>query len=149
MKTDERKFLEALEEGIALFNEARFMEAYEVWEKQWAEDASEGTDLLQGLLQVAVGLAKLQGGNPKGTAKLLERGIAQLKPYQPQAYDIDIDALVQIAADYRTKALELIDSGQAGGNTVTRAVPESESKPEAQPQQPSKKRPWWSRVFRR
>ena len=144
MKTDERVFLEALERGIELFNEARFMEAYEVWEDQWTQDASDGTDLLQGLLQLAVGLAKLQGGNPQGTKKLLEQGIKQLEPYRPEAYDIDIDALVQIAQEYGSRAQELIETGENRGNTIQRAPAPNGAKSDPI----EKKRGWWTRIFK-
>ena len=135
--------MEALEKGIDLFNEAKFMEAYEVWEERWSEDASDGTDLLQALLQVAVGLAKLQGGNPKGTIKLLDKGLKMLEPYRPEAYDIDIEALVGITEEYRVRAAELVADGKTGGNTVMRAGGPAEEKPA--PEAP--KLPWWKRVF--
>ena len=143
MKSEDEKFLEALEKGIDLFNQAKFLEAYEVWEERWSEDAGDGTDLLQGLLQIAVGLAKLKGGNPKGTLKLLDKGIKMLGPYRPEAYDIDIDALVEIAQEYRTKAADLIAGGKSGGNTIVRA--EEDAQEEAAPV--SLKFSWWKRRF--
>ena len=143
MKTDEEKFLEALEKGIELFNQGKFMGAYEVWEERWFEDASEGTDLLQGLLQIAVGLAKLEGGNPQGTIKLLDKGMGMLSPYRPEAYDIDIDALVEITQEYRAKAADLIANGQSGGNNVVRV--DSDASEEAEPERI--KASWWKRVF--
>ena len=143
MKNEDAEFLRALEKGVALFNEAKFMEAYEVWEERWAEDAGDGADLLQGLLQVAVGLAKLEGGNPKGTIKLLDKGMKMLDAYRPQAYDIDIEALVEIIGEYRTRASDIVGEGRVGSNTLMRAEPVAAEDPKTE----SSQVPWWKRVF--
>jgi len=143
MKSEEELFSEALERGIALFNQGRYMEAYEVWEIRWSEDVTEGTELLQGLLQISVGLAKLEGGNPRGTLKLLDRGMGLLKPYGPEAYDIDIDALLEVVSGFRERAAALIAEGNEGGNTVLSTDRESEWPKEEKP-----RAPWWKRLLR-
>ena len=53
-------FLDALEKGIALFNEQKFFEAYEVFEDRWNIEEDDGADLLQGLLQLSVGCSKFE-----------------------------------------------------------------------------------------
>ena len=143
MKSEDEKFLDALEKGIELFNQAKFMEAYEVWEERWSEEASEGTDLLQGLLQIAVGLAKLRGGNPKGTIKLLDKGMPLLERYRPESYDIDVDALLEITQGYRATAAELVAEGQSGANTITRVKRDGDEEAAGA----SPKVSWWKRVF--
>lgn len=143
MKTEEELFHEALERGIALFNEGRYMEAYEVWEARWSEDMTEGTELLQGLLQISVGLAKLEGGNPRGTLKLLDRGMSLLQPYGPEAYDIDISALLEVVIAFRDRAAALIAEGTEGGNTVA-----STDRANQCPKEETPRRPWWKRLLR-
>src|SRR5688500_4837576 len=86
---EDEGFLAALNRGIALFNEQKFYEAYEVWEERWNEEVSDGADLLQGLLQIAVGFAKLTSGSPQGTVKLLQSGAEKLRLYAPRAYELD------------------------------------------------------------
>lgn len=142
MKSEEELFSEALERGIALFNEGRYMEAYEVWEARWSEDMTEGTELLQGLLQISVGLAKLEGGNPRGTLKLLDRGMGLLKPYGPEAYEIDIDSLLEVVGGFRERAATLIAAGNEGGNTVVSTDQASQEPVEERP-----RRPWWRRLL--
>ena len=144
MKSEEELFREALERGITLFNEGRYMEAYEVWETRWSEDLTDGTELLQGLLQISVGLAKLEGGNPRGTLKLLERGMELLQPYGPEAYDIDIDALLGVVSSFREQAAALIAAGNEGGNTVVSTEGQSEW-----PKEETPRAPWWKRFLRR
>jgi predicted metal-dependent hydrolase len=88
------EFVAALERGIALFDRQEYVAAYEVWEAQWAQEQSEGANLLQGLLQLAVGLEKLQSGQTPGAQKLLAGGAAILDAYRPESYGVDVDALL-------------------------------------------------------
>ena len=145
MKSAEEQFRESLEAGIELFNQGLFMEAYEVWEERWVEDAGEGTELLQGLLQISVGLAKLKEGSPRGTVKLLNTGLALIDPYRPEVYDIDVEALVEVVTSYRAKAEALIAEGREGGNTV---VARSSAEEEITEEQPGR-RPFWRRFWGR
>ncbi len=118
---DDPGFLSALEKGIALFNEQRFFEAYEVWAERWSEESGDGSDLLQGLVQIAVGFAKLSGGDPKGTVKLLDSGANKLGPYAPKAFDLDVDALLALVRDWRAVAAEMLARGGAAGVTLPKA----------------------------
>lgn len=115
MNDDEAAFLAALERGIALFNEQKFYDAYEVWAERWSEEVTEGADLLQGLLQIAVGFAKLAGGQPQGTAKLLQTGSAKLAAYRPEAYGLDIDALLGVVTEWQQAAERMVEAGGAAG----------------------------------
>ena len=108
-------FLEALDRGLDLFNRQQFFEAYEVWSERWSEEITEGADLLQGLIQVAVGFAKLEGGSPQGTVKLLQSGAAKLELYAPSAYGIDVTALLELLERWRQVAEQMIARGGAAG----------------------------------
>lgn len=113
--SDDAAFLAALERGIALFNEQRFYDAYEVWAERWSEEVNEGADLLQGLLQIAVGFAKLSGGEPQGTAKLLHSGATKLEAYRPEAYGLDIDAVLRLVGEWQQVAERMLAVGGAAG----------------------------------
>lgn len=108
-------FLAALDRGLELFNQRQFFEAYEVWSERWSEEVTEGADLLQGLIQVAVGFAKLEGGSPQGTVKLLQSGAAKLELYAPEAYGIDVQGLLEMLERWRRVAQDMIDQGGAAG----------------------------------
>ena len=101
---EEALFRAALERGIALFNQQKYVEAYEVWEERWNVEISEGVDLLQGLLQLAVALAKLSGGNPVGCLKLLDSARQKLLPFAPEAYELDVRALLEAIDAWRQSA---------------------------------------------
>ena len=92
---EEKLFRKALDKGIALFNQQRFEEAYEIWEERWQEETTEGAALLQGLLQIAVGFAKLQGGGTTAAIKLLDSGAEKLRAYAPESYDLDVAAILR------------------------------------------------------
>jgi uncharacterized protein len=60
--------------GILFFNERDFFEAHEVWEDLWAESHGNERRFYQGLIQAAVGLFHLSGGNLGGAVKLYRSG---------------------------------------------------------------------------
>ena len=64
--------------GIAEFDAGNYFEAHEVWEALWIEAEGAERTLLQGLVQVAAGYAKLDVGEVNGARKLFERGLASL-----------------------------------------------------------------------
>lgn len=72
---------EALDRGVALFNEGRFFEAHEMWEFGWHPAPEPERDFWQGLIQIAVGFTHFQRRNVHGAITLLERGAARLSGY--------------------------------------------------------------------
>ena len=70
---------ELLERGRALFDEARYFEAHEVWEEVWHRERGESRTALQGLIQIAAALHKARLGQPRGCVRLLEAGLSKLK----------------------------------------------------------------------
>ena len=77
---------EALERGVALFNQGKFWEAHEAWEEAWLEQEDERKLFLQGLIQVSAGFFKATVQNqPSGCVKLLGAGLEKLAPL-PDSY---------------------------------------------------------------
>jgi uncharacterized protein len=74
-----------LEDGIRQFNEGHWYEAHETWEDLWRETPGEARLFYQGLVQAAVGLCHLAGGNTRGGRRVLERGMKNLQAF-PAAY---------------------------------------------------------------
>jgi hypothetical protein len=87
--------IEALDEGIALFNERQFFEAHEVWEDAWRTADGEDRLLLHGLIQVAAGFHKLQCGRPGGAVALFSKGTEKLAAVGPDlARRLDLRSLL-------------------------------------------------------
>jgi hypothetical protein len=94
----ERLFVEFL----YYFNVTRdYFECHEVLEQLWME---EGRDpLLQGLLQVAVGLYHHRNGNVSGARKLFGAAVDKLAHHPPDALGIDLGRLLADAREYKAK----------------------------------------------
>ncbi|HEX9697432.1 MAG TPA: DUF309 domain-containing protein [Actinomycetota bacterium] len=72
---------EALDRGIAHFNNGRFFEAHEMWEFAWHPSPAPDRNFWQGITQVAVGFTHFQRGNVTGAVTLLDRGATKLETY--------------------------------------------------------------------
>lgn len=104
-------FFRDLEAGIDRFNRREYFEAHEVWEDRWNEEAGDSRRFLQGLIQVAAGLYKLQCRAPPGAVKLLGAGIEKLKPYGERYCGVDLRALAYAADHWRRAAEAMLTSG--------------------------------------
>ncbi|MCY9515078.1 DUF309 domain-containing protein [Paenibacillus apiarius] len=77
---------------IKLFNEERdYYACHDVMEELWLEEGRK--PLLQGLLQVAVGLYHFQNGNHRGAIKLLEAALDKLNLYPEYIMGIHLEKL--------------------------------------------------------
>lgn len=81
------------------FNQTRdFFECHEVMEQLWLEN---GRNLvLQGLLQIAVGLYHHHNGNPNGAIKLLSAGLEKLSNPLVSPLGIDVDKFLADSEAY-------------------------------------------------
>jgi uncharacterized protein len=68
-----------------LHNEGEFYEAHEAWEQIWIDELDDRWRIfVQGLIQVTSAFHKLfVQREPRGAARLLERGLAKLDDYPP------------------------------------------------------------------
>lgn len=89
-------------EFLYYFNTARdYFECHEVMEELWLEEGR--SPLLQGLLQVAVGLYHHGNGNVSGAIKLLTAALEKLEPQPDDALGIDLGLLRKQSAEYVAK----------------------------------------------
>ena len=89
-----------LEEGVLLFNDAKFYEAHEVWEDLWRATAEPRLKTCyQGLIQAAVGLHHLGRGNPIGGRSQIGKAIRNLEAGAAAVVDIDIPGLIRQLGD--------------------------------------------------
>jgi predicted metal-dependent hydrolase len=78
-----------LESGIRAFNEGHYFEAHELWEDVWRASSGSTRTFVQGLVQVAVGLHHLKGGNRRGGLHVLRRGLDKLERAPAECQGID------------------------------------------------------------
>ncbi len=65
-------------EGIALFNEGRYFECHEAWERLWLRTEGEERAFLHAMIQMAAALHHLERGNMKGATSIHARAQARL-----------------------------------------------------------------------
>ncbi len=82
--------------GADAFNTGRFFTAHEIWEDLWLETVGPEKLLLQGLVQIAAGYAKVETGVRAGALKLLARGLDRVRQSGSVALDSFADG---VAAD--------------------------------------------------
>jgi predicted metal-dependent hydrolase len=76
MLENERRRL--MEEGARAFNSGEFFVAHELWEAVWNAIDEPSRTWVQGMIQLAAGLYKLQQDRPELCRALLQKGIAKL-----------------------------------------------------------------------
>jgi len=82
-----------LQRGVAAFNAGNFFEAHEIWEDLWGETVGQEKLLLQGLVQIAAGYAKVESTLRAGALKLLTRGLEHIRPFLPAASGLSLFAM--------------------------------------------------------
>jgi hypothetical protein len=77
----------------ALFNAGLFFEMHELLEGDWRRATGDLKTILQGLIQVAVGLHHHTEGNIRGALTRLRAGNEKLRRFRPTAQGIDLEGL--------------------------------------------------------
>jgi predicted metal-dependent hydrolase len=72
-----------LDEGIVLFNDGRFWDAHEAWERIWQRHDEPWRFFVQGLIQAAAAHHQLQRGVRHGAVKHLLNALAKLDGAPP------------------------------------------------------------------
>ncbi len=83
-----------LQEGIELFNQRKFFEAHEIWERLWL-NAKEEKKFLQGLIFIAGGYYHYQNKNIRGAKLFLERGINYLSKHNKEVNFIETGKFIK------------------------------------------------------
>lgn len=96
--------LAQLERGVAQFNERRFYECHDTLEELWSGLRGGARDLVQGLIQVAVGFYHLGNGNRPGAVRLFDRGLERLARYPGAPAGLDLASLRAALAHWRAAA---------------------------------------------
>jgi predicted metal-dependent hydrolase len=89
-----------LTRGVERFNAGEFFTAHEIWEAMWLDTVGAEKLLLQGLVQIAAGYAKVETGARGGAIKLLTRGLERVRQFGPVALGLAIGPFVEgVSAD--------------------------------------------------
>jgi predicted metal-dependent hydrolase len=95
-------------EGRACFRRGEFYEAHEHWEAVWDEADDPERRWIQGMIQVATGLHKVQRGRSDIALGLLRRALDKLRDAPAVISDIDVAGMVTDARE----AVAAIDRGE-------------------------------------
>lgn len=107
---------EALEQGVALWEQHRFFEAHECLEDVWHQAQVGDREFWKGVIQVAVGCVHHQRGNADGCVTLLRRAADYLDPYPAAHHGLDTERL-------RRLARAMADAVEDAGATITHDYP--------------------------
>jgi uncharacterized protein len=90
-----------LQAGIELFNDGRYWEAHEAWERDWMPDRK-GPDsgFYKGLIQVAAGCLHYTRRNRRGALNKWRSGADYLRPYLPSHRGVQLKQLVEAVDGY-------------------------------------------------
>ncbi|MHB8875609.1 MAG: DUF309 domain-containing protein [Myxococcaceae bacterium] len=101
-----------LARGGALFNASEPFAAHVAWEVGWLAEGSDERMLLQGLIQVAAALVKLERAEPLGAQKLLARAVEKLRPFVGRSHGVDLEALLPQLEGLRARCASMTSEGR-------------------------------------
>ncbi len=99
------------EEGLLAYARAQFFDAHELWEQLWRDECdTEHKQFLQGLIQVAAAMHKVQAQHKPGPAgSLLARALLRLRVLPDAFGDVQIDRLVREIGEAQAALLLLVE----------------------------------------
>ena len=92
--------------AIDLFDAGRYLAAHELFEELWESTEGPEGDFFKGLLQAAVALHHLEGGNLEGAARLHSGHRRFLAGYQPVHAGIEVTRFLAEMQAFLRPALE-------------------------------------------
>jgi hypothetical protein len=94
-------------EGLQLFNQGQYYPCHDALEKAWVAEERPCRALYQGILQLAIALHHIEGGNYDGADKMLRRAIAKFQQLPPTCQGIDVAELLRTCRRLQQTLLEL------------------------------------------
>ena len=95
--------MNAIEKGVALFNDREFWHAHEAWEEIWLKATGEEKVFLQGLIQLAAAYHHVQRGTFRGGVRLFDAALSKLEPFAAGHLGIDRAEAVTAAIEHRER----------------------------------------------
>ncbi len=118
MDEETREFHDVLARGVEIFNRGEYFEAHDVWEEHWLNTHGSDRCFLQGLIQTAAALYKLEMGNVAGMSKLLSDAVEALGKVTGNEYGIDLPALRMAVGSWKKRADEMIQKKTADADAA-------------------------------
>ena len=103
----------SLARGIAEFNTEQFYACHDTLEAVWMAAEHAEKPFYQGILQISVAFYHLGNLNWRGGAILLGEGLGRLRKFEPNHEGVDVEHLVDEAADWLTLVQEAGPEGVA------------------------------------
>ncbi|MBX7235340.1 MAG: DUF309 domain-containing protein [Caldilineales bacterium] len=98
---------ELVREGLRLFNLGQYYPCHDALEKAWVAEDRPCRALYQGILQLAIALHHIEGGNYDGADKMLRRATAKFQRLPATCQGIDAAGLLQTCRRLQQTLLEL------------------------------------------
>jgi uncharacterized protein len=95
----------AFDVGVQLFNDGRYKDAHEQFERGWLASEGPDADFHKGLIQACICLHHLTEGNPDGARKLYRGHRRLLGPYLPTHRGLDLADLLTAMQRYLAPVL--------------------------------------------
>lgn len=95
--------MNAIHEGISLFNAHRFWHAHEAWERDWLTATDPHKQFLQGLIQLAAAYHHVQRGTFRGGVRLFDAALRRLAAFPAGYAGVDREEAVRAAAEHRER----------------------------------------------
>ncbi len=90
-----------LRRGVDQFNRGEYFECHETLEALWRRESGPSRELYQGIIQLAVALHHVRGGNHKGAVSMLDKALPRLRRVPPRPGWIDTADVAEQAARVR------------------------------------------------
>ena len=114
MESQESELLKSWEEGIAHFNERRFWEAHEAWERGWKSLLPVPKLHIQALIQAAAAFHLLELGRAGAARSLAGQALRKFTKASPPFPRIDVPGLDSALSKVANAPPEMSASGIAG-----------------------------------
>ena len=87
--------------AVEQFNRGEYFECHETLEALWRRESGPSRELYQGIIQLAVALHHVRGGNHKGAVSVLDKALPKLRRPPPPPRWIDMADRAEQAARVR------------------------------------------------
>lgn len=84
----------SIADGIKLFNDGKYFEAHDHFEKMWINSTGDDKNFYQALTQISVGFYHLTSGNYEGAKSQLQKGKEKLAYYSKTIYNINVEEFI-------------------------------------------------------
>jgi len=85
--------------GVEEFNQRQFYDCHETLEGVWQKYLEPDRELIQGIIQIAVGYYHLLNDNSVGALKLLRRGVWRVEKFAPGHFNLDLTPFIANVSD--------------------------------------------------